>query len=51
MIAEGSTKPVSICGELAGNTKAIPKLLEIGIETLSVSAKTIAQTKEIIRYV
>ncbi len=51
MIAEGSTKPVSICGELAGNTKAIPKLLEIGIETLSVSEKNIAQTKEIIRHV
>ena len=51
MIVEGSTKPVSICGELAGNTKAIPKLLEIGIETLSVSGKNIAQTKEIIRHV
>jgi len=51
MIADNAKKPVSICGELAGNEKAIPKLLEIGIETLSVSAKNIAQTKEIIRHV
>ncbi len=51
MIAQKATKPVSICGELAGNEKAIPKLLEIGIETLSVSAKNIAQTKETIRHV
>ena len=51
MIAEKATKPVSICGELAANKKAIPKLLEIGIETLSVSAKSIAQTKEEIRNV
>jgi len=46
-----ATKPVSICGELAANQKAIPKLLELGIETLSVSAKSIAQTKEEIRHV
>jgi len=51
MITHRATKPVSICGELAGNEKAIPKLLKIGIETLSVSAKNIAQTKEIIRHV
>lgn len=48
-IADNASKPVSICGELAGKNKAIPKLLEIGIETLSVSPKTIAQTKETIR--
>jgi len=51
MISTQATKPVSICGELAANQKAIPKLLELGIETLSVSAKSIAQTKEIIRNV
>ncbi len=48
-IIKGSNKPVSICGELAGNEKAIPKLIEIGVETLSVSEKNIAQTKETIR--
>ncbi len=51
MIADKAAKPVSICGELGGNEKAIPKLLKIGIETLSVSGKTIAKTKEIIRHV
>jgi len=51
MISLQATKPVSICGELAANKKAIPKLLELGIKTLSVSAKSIAQTKEEIRHV
>lgn len=44
-----TTKPVSICGELAANKNAIPKLLNLGMETLSVSPKSIAQTKEEIR--
>lgn len=51
MVTKKATKPVSICGELAGNKKAIPKLLKIGIETLSVSGKNIARTKESIRHV
>jgi len=48
-IAKEVDKPLSICGELAANKKAIKKLVEIGIETLSVSEKNIAQTKEEIR--
>jgi len=51
IIIDKATKPVSICGELAANKKAIPKLLALGIDTLSVSAKSIAQTKEEIRHV
>ncbi len=51
MIIKQATKPVSICGELAANKQAIPQLLKLGIETLSVSAKSIAQTKEEIRHV
>ncbi|HIP28113.1 MAG TPA: HPr family phosphocarrier protein [Sulfurovum sp.] len=51
MIVNKATKPVSICGELAANTDAIFKLIDIGIETLSMSPKSIAQTKEIIRHV
>ncbi|WP_373031961.1 HPr family phosphocarrier protein [Sulfurovum sp.] len=50
-ILNKATKPVSICGELAGNKDAIPKLLNLGIETLSVAHKCIAQTKEEIRNV
>ncbi len=48
-IVKNATKPVSICGELASNTKAIKKLIECGIKTLSVSPKSIAKTKEDIR--
>lgn len=48
-ILKQTTKPVSICGELASNTKAIKKLLSLGLNTLSVTPKLIAQTKESIR--
>ncbi len=51
VIVKQATKPVSICGELAGNTDALSKLIDIGLETLSVSPKSIAQTKEHIRHV
>jgi phosphocarrier protein FPr len=44
-------KPLSICGELAAYPEAIPKLITLGIETLSVSPKRIAQTKKEIRNV
>jgi len=50
-IVTKATKPVSICGELAANQDAIPKLLNLGIETLSISPKSIANTKEEIRHV
>ena len=50
-IVDEAEKPVSICGELAGDTKAIGKLIKIGARSLSVSAKNIAQTKETIRNV
>jgi len=50
-IVKKATKPVSICGELAANKQAISKLVSQGIETLSVSPKSIAQTKEEIRHV
>ena len=50
-ILNKASKPVSICGELAGNKDAIERLLALGLETLSVSPKSIAQTKEEIRHV
>jgi len=49
MIMRQTSKPVSICGELASNKNAIAKLIELGLETLSVSPKSIATTKEKIR--
>jgi phosphocarrier protein FPr len=45
-----ASKPVSICGELASNKEAITKLVNLGVETFSVSPKRIAQTKEMIRH-
>ena len=50
-VIEKATKPVSICGELAAHKNAIPTLVELGITALSVSPKSIAQTKETIRHV
>ena len=44
-----TTKPLSICGEIAGDN--IDKLLEIGIDTISLSSNLIPQTKEYIRNV
>lgn len=51
LLLEQATKPVSICGELASNEKAITKLIELGFTKLSVNPKSIAQTKETIRHV
>ena len=50
-ILKKANKPVSICGELAANKAAIEKLLHLGLETLSVSPKSIAQIKEFIRHI
>ena len=50
-VVKQATKPVSICGELAANSDAIEKLIHLGLTTLSVSPKSIAQTKEQIRHV
>lgn len=48
-IVERAAKPVSLCGELAGDKKAIARLVRIGIETLSVSGKHISHTKQEVR--
>jgi multiphosphoryl transfer protein len=50
-IMDKAEKPISICGELAANKAAISKLIGLGMETLSVSPKSVAQTKEEIRHV
>jgi len=51
MIAQKVDKPISICGELAGLEEVTEELLEMGYETLSVSAKLIPSLKEKIRHV
>lgn len=50
-IMRKAEKPVSICGELASNSEAIPKLIDLGVDTLSLSGKNIPQIKEEIRHV
>lgn len=44
-------KPVGICGEIAGDKEAIPRLIGMGLRQLSVSPKRIAMTKEYVRHV
>ena len=48
-IKDNITKPISICGELAGIEESTIKLLAMGYDTLSVSAKLIPSLKERIR--
>jgi phosphocarrier protein FPr len=51
MIAEQVDKPISICGELAGVDEVTEELIDMGYDTLSVSAKLIPSLKERIRHV
>lgn len=44
-----SKKPVSLCGELAADTLAMPLLLGLGLDSLSMSPSTIPYAKRIIR--
>jgi len=46
---EAGDKPVSICGELAGRPAAVPRLLELGIRTLSVAPPLVPLVKEAVR--
>ncbi len=48
--AQKANKPVSICGEMAADTLAIPLLVGLGLEELSMSPATIPYAKRIIRY-
>ncbi|MBN2768302.1 MAG: HPr family phosphocarrier protein [Campylobacterales bacterium] len=48
-IARETTKPLSICGELASEPENIKKLIECGLKTLSVTPKMIPEIKEKIR--
>jgi len=41
--------PLSVCGELAGRPKHIPKLLQCGIRTLSVAPPLVSTVKEAVR--
>jgi len=47
--AKHSKIPVSICGEMAADTLAIPLLVGLGLDSLSMSPTTILYAKSIIR--
>jgi phosphotransferase system enzyme I (PtsI) len=47
--AAKSGTPVSICGEMAADTLAMPLLIGLGLEELSLSPTTIPYAKRIIR--
>ncbi len=44
-----SRKPVSLCGEMAADTLAMPLLIGLGLDSLSMSPSTISYAKRIIR--
>ncbi|MCK5850281.1 MAG: phosphoenolpyruvate--protein phosphotransferase [Kiritimatiellae bacterium] len=43
--AHDAGKPLSLCGELAGYSKYIPKLIEMGINAISVSPRRIPEVR------
>lgn len=47
--AKNSKIPISICGEMAADTLAIPLLVGLGLDSLSMSPTTILYAKRIIR--
>jgi phosphoenolpyruvate-protein phosphotransferase len=49
VVKEAEDTPVSICGELAGRTEAIQKVLETGIRSISAAASLIPDLKQAIR--
>ena len=47
--AKQHNKPVSICGELAGNPLATPLMIGLGVDSLSMSAGSVLKVKWIMR--
>jgi phosphotransferase system enzyme I (PtsI) len=44
-------KPVSVCGEMAGNPKLTPLLLGLGVRSLSMNAASVPRVKQVVRSV
>ena len=49
VIKDAGATPVSLCGELAGRTGAIPELLRIGLRSLSVASSLLMEVRQTIR--
>ena len=46
--AHGRGKRVSVCGELASDAQAVPLLVGLGVDVLSMSAPAIPRAKQIV---
>jgi phosphoenolpyruvate-protein kinase (PTS system EI component) len=49
VVQDAGSTPVSLCGELAGRTGAIPELLRIGLRSLSVAPSLVPEICQMIR--
>jgi phosphoenolpyruvate-protein kinase (PTS system EI component) len=49
VVKDAGSTPVSLCGELAGKTGAIPELLRIGLRSLSVASSLLVEVRQTIR--
>ncbi|MFC1750722.1 phosphoenolpyruvate--protein phosphotransferase [Pseudomonadota bacterium] len=52
LVMEGATRhnlPVSVCGEMAGDPRAVLVLLGLGVNSLSMSASSVSRVKWVIR--
>jgi phosphotransferase system enzyme I (PtsP) len=52
LVVEGAARhnrPVSVCGEMAGDPRAVLVLLALGVESLSMSSSSVARVKWVIR--
>ncbi|OAI49199.1 phosphoenolpyruvate--protein phosphotransferase [Gammaproteobacteria bacterium SCGC AG-212-F23] len=47
--AHQENKPVSICGEIAGDPSAVPLLIAMGFDSLSMNASALMRTKCVVR--
>jgi multiphosphoryl transfer protein len=47
--AHARGKWVGVCGELAGDAQAVPMLVGLGVDELSMNAPAIPRAKEIVR--
>lgn len=49
ILAEAGERPVSLCGELAGREAYLPRLLNMGVRSVSIAPAAIPTTKALIR--
>ena len=48
--ARAASRPVAVCGGLAGDPEAIPLLVGLGVRELSVAVGAVAEVKQVVRH-